>query len=233
MKYLLALLGGVIVGAALFAAALYFNPLNSGTKLSPIAVGSGEIISLSYSNAIEDSIVYTNSGESRLHPHPAKVLQLWEAPVRRTTATATVLRNGRNDVAGIGVKLSSHSELTNVLSGEALVDSVWHIYLPGRGSIFIEQRENYWNYLREIVVPAFWSSADNWKGTWHGTITSGPGALGTARVTGGSGDFAALSSDGVESLTATAYSVDRGPVAVESQITIELPKRDGLAAVEP
>ncbi len=224
MKYVVVLLLGIVTGIALFAVGLYANPLHSGTRLSPIAVGSGEIISLSYSSAIEDAIMYTNNGESRLHPHPAKVLQLWEAPVRRTATTATVLRNSRGDVAGIGIKFASDSEATNLLNGEAIVDSAWHIYLPGRGTIFVQQSENYWNYVREIVLPAYWSSADNWKGNWHGTMTSGPGALGTARVTGGSGEFDALKTEAIESLTAQAYSVQRGPVAAESRLTIELPK---------
>ncbi len=232
MKYVLLLLLGLVTGVAVFAVGLYANPLHSASRLSPIVVGSGEVISLSYSNSIEDAIMYTNNGETRLHPHPARVLQLWEASVRRTTTTATVLRDSRGELAGIGIKFASDSEATNLLNGEAIVDSAWHIYLPGRGTLFVDQSENYWNYVREIVLPAFWSSADNWKGNWHGTMTSGPGALGTARVTGGSGEFAALQTEGIESLTAQAYSVLRGPVAAESRLTIELPKSVETTASE-
>ena len=232
MKYLVSLFLGVICGIAVFAAMLYFNPLTAREKLSPLSVSSNEIISLTYSMAADDAIVYTNNGETRIHPHPAKVLQLWEAPVRRSTAAATLLQDSRGNVAGLGIKFSSESERTRLLSGEALVDSAWHIYLPGRGTLFIEQSENYWNYLREIVIPAYWSSADNWKGNWYGTLTVGPGALGTARVFGGSGEFADLATDGIESLSAKAYSVDRGPVAVEGQLTIELPKGADATAAE-
>ncbi len=232
MKYLISLVLGFTVGIVLFVLLLYINPLTSRSTLSPIAVGSGEIINLTYSAAIEDSIVFTNSGETRRHPHPAKVLQLWEAPVRNTRVAATVLRDSRGDVAGLGIKFSSDSEDTNLLNGEALVDSAWHIYLPGQGTLFIEQRENYWSYLREIVLPAAWSSADRWKGNWHGTITNGPGALGTSRVTGGSGEFAGLVTDGIESITAQAYSMDRGPVAAEAQLTIEVPENVDTASAE-
>jgi len=119
-----------------------------------------------------------------------------------------------------------------VLNGQALVDSVWHIYIPERGSFFVEQTENYWAYLREIVVPARWSSADNWRGTWFGNITSGPGALGIAKVSGGSGDFDGLNADAVESLSAKAYSVTQGPVAMTGQLTVELPEREIAAAIE-
>jgi len=224
MKYLISLLVGMVVGIAAFLALLYYNPLTSQNKLSPLSVTEGELISLNYSMVASDSLVYTNDGESQVMPHPAKVLQLWEQPIRKTDALATVLRDSRSQVAGIGLKFSSDSESTNILNGEALVDSVWHIYLPGRGSFFIEQKENYWGYMREVVLPAYWSSGDNWRGIWNGSITTGPGALGTSRVIGGSGEFAALETVGVESLLAKAYSVDQGPVAVTGDLSIEIPR---------
>ena len=42
--------------------------------------------------------------------------------------------------AGLGIKFSSRSERTALLKGDAIVDSVWYVYLPGRGSLFIEQQ---------------------------------------------------------------------------------------------
>jgi hypothetical protein len=224
MKYLISLLVGMVFGVAAFLALLYYNPLTSKTKLSPLSVSENELISLNYSTVAADSLIYTNDGESLVAPHPAKVLQLWEQPIRKTDALATVLRDSRNQVAGIGVKFSSDSESTNILNGEALVDSVWHIYLPGRGSFFIEQKENYWGYMREVVLPAYWSSGDNWRGSWNGSITAGPGALGTSRVIGGSGEFVTMESVGVESLLAKAYSVDQGPVAINGELSIEIPR---------
>lgn len=230
MKYLISLLVGMVVGTAAFLALLYFNPLTAQNKLSPLSVTEDELISLNYSAVATDTLIYTNDGESQVMPYPAKVLQLWEQPVRKTDALATVLRDSRNQVAGIGLKFSSDSESTNILNGEAIVDSVWHIYLPGRGSFFIEQKENYWAYLREVVLPAYWSSGDNWRGIWNGNLTSGPGALGTSRVFGGSGEFAALESVGVESLLAKAYSVEQGPVAVTGELSIEIQRREVVPA---
>lgn len=233
MKYLVALLLGLAVGVAAFVALLYFNPLTSHSRLSPLSVSEHEVITLNYSAVPSDALVYTNDGESLIAPHPAKVLQLWEPPIRRTDAMATLLRDSRNQLAGIGIKFSSDSENTRILNGEVLVDSVWHIYLPGQGSMFVEQQENYWSFLRDIVIPAYWSSGDNWRGTWNGSITSGPGALGTARVTGGSGVFDGLQSDAVESLMAEAYSVGRGPVAVDGVLAIEIPRIEAAATPDP
>ena len=233
MKYLISLIVGMIVGAAALLALLYFNPLTSQNKLSPLSVTDNDLVTLNYSAAPTDMLIYTNNGESKIAPHPAKVLQLWERPIRRTDAMATVLTDGRGQPAGIGIKFSSDSESTDILNGEVIVDSVWHIYVPGQGSLFVEQQENYWSYLREIVIPAHWSSGDNWRGAWNGNITSGPGALGIAKVVGGSGNFSGLKADGVESLAAKAYSVDQGPVAINGHLAIEIPRPEPDASSDP
>jgi hypothetical protein len=224
IKYLISLLVGMLVGAAMFLALLYFNPFTQQNTLSPLSVSEHEVVTLNYSAVAADALVYTNDGESQVDPHHVKVLQLWEAPIRRTTAMAAVLSDSRSQAVGIGIKFSSDSEKTDLLNGEALVDSVWHIYLPGRGSMFIEQSENYWNYLRDIVIPAYWSSGDNWRGVWNGNVTAGPGALFTARVIGGGGEFDGLESDAVEFLSAKAYSVEQGPVALRGELAVEIPR---------
>jgi hypothetical protein len=233
MKYAASLVGGIVVGALLLILALYFNPFASRMKVSPLFVTDNEIMTLKYSAVAADSIIYTNDGESQVAPHPPKVLQLWEPTVSSTTAMATVLRDGRNVKSAIAVKFSSDSETSSITDGKAMVDSVWHIFVPGKGSLFVEQQENYWGYLREIVIPAYWSGGDSWRGNWTGSITAGPGALGTARVVGGSGVFAGLETEGVESLSAKAYSVDDGPVAIDGELTIELPRLDATVTPNP
>lgn len=229
MRNLLVLVAGMVVGALILACVVYYNPLASSKALSPLSVSGNEIVRLSYSAAPQDAFIYTNNGESKISPYPAKVSQLWEPTIRQTTAIVTLLADGRGQPAGFGVKFSSYSERSNLIEGKVLVDSAWHIYLPSRGSLFIEQTENYWHYIREIVVPAYRSSGDNWRGTWLGNMTAGPGALGTAWVAGGSGVFHGVNSEAIEELSAKAYSVEAGPVAVTGQLSIEMQPRDAIA----
>ena len=225
MKYVVALLLGLVSGAALFALGLLYNPFIADRSLSPLSVTRAETIALNFSPVPSESIVFTNDGE-RIHaPNPQKVLQLWEAPIRRTSAMVSLMRNARGESAGIGIKFSSTSERTRLFSGEALTDSVWYVYLPERGSMFIQQTENHWQFLRQVAFPAWRSSGNNWRGTWLGNLTSGPGALGTARVVGGSGSFRGLEMEAVESLTVDAFSADVGLVAAEGQLIIALPKQ--------
>ena len=223
MKYLLVLIIGIISGAAIFATGVAFNPFISKQGLSPLAVTDSQTVTLTYSGVASDGIVFTNDGVSRVRPHPEKVLQLWEASIRQTTASVKELRDGRGQVAGLGIKMSSLSEATRLFAGKAIVDSVWYVYLPGRGSMFIEQTENYWDFLRGIVIPAYRSSANTWQGNWHGNLTAGPGALGTAKVTGSSGEFSGLEMLAVESLAVRAWRTVGGALAAEGQLLIELP----------
>jgi len=223
MKYVATLIVGIFCGAALFALGLAYNPFVGEAVLSPLAVTDSQTLTLGYSAVAADSVMFTNDGESRVSPYPQKVQQLWEAPIRQTDAMVTVLTDGRNQVAGMGIKMASAGESTRLLEGKALVNSVWYVYLPGRGSFFVEQTENYWGYLRDIVLPAYKSSAGIWKGEWTGNVTSGPGISGTARVVGSSSEFDGLEMLGAESLSVRTWRVSSGPLAADGWLTIELP----------
>ena len=227
MKIFIALLVGFFIGAFICVLGVVYNPFLGEQKVSPLVVTSAQTFALSYSAAPEDSIVTTNNGESRRTPWPKDVLQLWERPIRQSEVMATVLRDHRGRAAGFGIKFSSLSETTQLLRGEAMVDSVWHVYVPGRGSLFVEQRENYWHLLRDVIIPAYRSSADMWRGNWLGDITAGPGALQTARVIGGSGEFTSVEMIGLETLSMKAWSVADGSVSGEGRLLIELPGASG------
>ncbi len=226
MKHVIALLLGVIAGLLLFAAGLIYNPFIGERGLSPLSVTDARVMALSFSTVPADSIVFTNDGESVHPPHPEKVLQLWEAPIRLTSTLTTVLRDARDQVAGIGIKFTSQSEKTRLLNGEAITNSVWYIYLPQQGSLFVQQTENYWSFLSDVGFKAWRSAGNNWRGTWLGDLTSGPGALGTAAVSGGAGSLAALETEAVESLTVRAFSTDTGFVSAEGRLLIEMPQQD-------
>lgn len=223
MKYVIALVLGVFFGAVIFAAGMIYNPFINKQKLSPITVTDLQTITLAFSGVSTENILFTNDGRSRVDTYPEDVPELWERPIRQTSAMVTVMRDALNRPAGIGVKISSLSEKTRLFNGEMLVDSVWYVYLPGKGAFFVEQVENYWGYFKEVVYPAYRSSANTWKGNWLGDVTFGPGALATAKVTGGSGKFDGMDMHGVESLSVRAWSVARGPVSADGRLTIELP----------
>ena len=140
MKYVIALLLGILAGAALLLAGMYFNPFAARQSLSPVAVSDDMLAVLDYSLAPSESILFTNDGESLRKPYPLKVQELWEPAIQKTWVTVTELTNARGEPAGVGIKFSSESENSRPLRGEALVDSVWQIYVPGRGTGVTEKQ---------------------------------------------------------------------------------------------
>ena len=223
MNYLVSLLIGMLIGAALFAAGMYYNPFTGHELVSPLAVSKDKILHITYTAVPGEMILYTDDGESTVSTHPDRVVELWEPAIVDTRIAVVLLNDSRGNVVGLGIKFSTDSEQTALINSQALVNSAWHIYLPGQGTLLVDQIENYWSYLREIVVPARWSSGDNWKGSFFRIMTQGPGALGTARVSGGTGEFSGMTSEAVESLTARAYSAIDGPVSMNGSLIIIVP----------
>lgn len=222
MKYIVALLAGILIGACLFLLLLYHNPFAANQGLSPLHVSDAQLVDVSYSPVPGEALAVTNNGSAPVKPRPAGIDELWEQSIRRTRVLVTALTATDGGFAGIGIKFASDSESTRLLNAEAMVDSAWHIWMPDRGSLFIDQTENLWPYLRAVVLPARLSAGDSWRGTWYGITTAGPGALGTGRVTGGSGRFAGVTSEATESLSARAWSATQGPVAMTGNLLISL-----------
>ena len=230
MKHVIAFLAGTAAGGILAVALVLLIP-STQPNLSPLDVSDGSQVGLNFSAVADEAILFTNNGESTIPTHPRRVLELWEPTIAETSALVTTLRNMRGEPVGLGIKFVSLSENTRILNGEMLADSIWYVYLPGRGTMLVEQSENYWTFMRDIVLPAHWNGDNSWRGNWRGTITSGPGPLGTAHVHGGSGEFRGLDAEAIETLTASAYSADDGPVALEGRLLVELPRdSDGMAA---
>ena len=70
MKYLVALVVGMLFGAVGLAAVLYYNPFVSSNNLSPLSVTDNEVVRLSYSAAAQDALMYTN-------PRPDLSPKIW------------------------------------------------------------------------------------------------------------------------------------------------------------
>jgi len=221
MKYFVGLLLGMVAGAVLFGAAIYWNPFVGRSSVSPLAL-STDMVELNFTAVPERSIAWINNGDSAWPPHPQKVQALWEPAIVDTVVLVTRLHDSRGQSAGFGIKFSTGAESSRLMNGEVLVNSVWHVWLSGQGGLLIEQVENEWPWLRDVVIPASWRTSNDWRGTWFGILTVGPGALGSGRVTGGSGWFSDAEGEAVEARRASAYSAARGPVAVDGSLTVVL-----------
>ncbi len=232
MKYLIGLLLGMIAGVALVGAAIYWNPFAGLSAVSPLAM-STDMVELNFSAVPEKSIAWIDNGDSAWPPHPQKVQELWEPAIKDTVVLVTRLTDSRGQPAGFGIKFSTGAESARLMNGELLVNSVWHVWLSGQGGLLIEQTENEWPWLRDVVIPAKWSGGNDWRGTWFGMLTVGPGALGSGRVIAGSGPLAGAEGEAVEARRASAWSASSGPVAMDGSLTVVLSDHNTAGASEP
>lgn len=224
MKYVAALLAGILTGALLLVSLLYFNPLASRTAVSPLSVASGRQLQFVFGTSAPGAVATIGSGPTAAAPHPDSAQRLWEPAIEHTAILVAPLRTSRGLPAGVGVRFSTVAEEAGLLNGVYPVNSAWQLWLPEHGGAMVAQTENRYGLLRNVVVPAWLDSADSWRGTWIGIMTRGPNALGTGRLVGGSGSLAGVTGETVEALHVRAWSVDRGPVDAEGRLTLALPE---------
>jgi len=220
VRILRALILGFLTGVLLFLAGFYFNPFSSESQLSPLAVSQSRLVEYSYSRNPRETLALTNNGHGHTATNPARVQELWEPAVEDTEAFVTILRDIAGKPAGIGIKISSWSAESELLSARLLKNSDWHLFVPDHGTAFVEQTENQWPYLRNVVIPGLVKR--EWQGTWYGSVTSGPNALRTAKVRGGSGHMQDLRSEAVEFFQVESYSAETGPTRSVGRLTLEL-----------
>ena len=73
MKYLIALMIGMSLGAALFVVGMYYNPFAEQMMVSPLAVSDAEHMDFKFSAVPAETILYTDNGESIINTHPDRV----------------------------------------------------------------------------------------------------------------------------------------------------------------
>jgi len=224
MKYVVAFVVGLATGALLFALLLYLNPLASRPIISPLSVVDGRTLEFAFHAGTAEALAITGSGPAETAEHPSGIQPLWEPTLRHTRILVTEFRNSRGQPAGLGIEFSTVAEETGLLNGVYPVASAWHVYLTGRGGLMVGQTENHWPLIRDVRLPARFSAADSWRGTWIGILTRGPNAIGTGRVAGGTGSLSGVDGEAVESVDARAWSAERGPVDVTGRLSLAFPE---------
>jgi hypothetical protein len=200
MKYILSLLFGLVIGAALAVAVLYFNPLTQrGVEPSGDADWSFEF-------ALTPSATWIATHDARLELPvvPADVPLLWEVGIKGSLVTAMPLQNAAGQLAALASRITVPSAATEFLRSGLLVDDFWLITVPGQGTLFMHSVNNDWPLLRDTLVRVDLLGRD-WQGPGAYTPTVGPADEG-ARVAGLSGSFAGRAGHGRERLALHDYS---------------------------
>ena len=119
MKYVIAALAGIFVGAAAAAAVLYYNPLTDVREAS-----AEESWTLAYDFPGGSTLALTHTGQLGLPHIPADVGPLWEAALANVVLNVLVLEDENGAPAALASRVSVPSQETDLLLQGFLVSEI-------------------------------------------------------------------------------------------------------------
>jgi hypothetical protein len=228
MKYLFAAFAGLVLGAALGAGALYYNPL---TRREASTFDDPDF-TLRYSLPQDDLIALTHSERAPLPFKPQGVGKLWESAISGAALGVLALEGPESDRVAFATRLSVPSRATDLLLRGALVDDYWLVTVPGGGSVFVQDRNNLWPAVRENVLPVSLLGRP-----WHGPsayrTSVGPGADKAGVAVGATGRFAGMQGSAAERYHLQRYSRAHGAEELDGELALRVARPAPADAGEP
>jgi hypothetical protein len=219
MKYFFSALAGIVVGIALGAVCLYYDPLTMRAA-TPL---QGSSWTLRYTVPEDDLIALTHSDRLPLPLKPEGVDTLWEATIRSAALSVLSLHDAdAGAAAALATRFSKPSRATDLLLRGAILDDYWLVTVPGSGSVFVYDMNNLWPVLRENVVPV-----SLLRRPWHGPgeylTTLGPsGSRGPGLAVGATGRFVGFVGDAAEIYRLNRYSRIHGAEELAGELVLGL-----------
>ena len=180
MRIVFALAMGLLVGLVLAATILFYNPLSQYDGSSPV----GE--SFFYDNDMEHFSV-SHAGHLPVPFRPRDIEPLWESAIDGVVLTVFPLNNAEGEPVALASRVSVLSEDTDLLLHGVKTQNDWLLSFAGRGTLFVDDREDLSALVRYGVVPV-WLLRQSWSGPRELLATSGPDA-GSAQILGGTGEY--------------------------------------------
>ena len=216
MKYLWALVGGLLVGAAAGGVLLYFNPL-TGSRAAEI--GAFDRV-LRYRFPADVS-VFTHGGRAPLPLQPAGVAELWETTVRSSALGALTLSEDDGRPEAVASRIIAPSDRTELLGRGMIANDYWLVTVPGAGSLFVVAESNLWPLIKDTVLPVTLLGRP-WSGTRSYVPTDGPGLRGTALVVGATGGFEAQEGSALERYRVNEFNRSEGLAELSGELHLRL-----------
>jgi hypothetical protein len=176
MKYLFVMIFGVLLGAAVAGAVLYYNPLTESTGPEPAAADRA----LHYD--LPAQVLGVALGERALLPTlGSRDSGLWEDTIDRTALVGLVLQDDANRPVAVASRLLAGSARTDLLLRGVVLSDYWLLTIPDEGTLFVRVDTNVWPFLKQTLLPV-WFFDRPWQGPVEYRPTAGPGAQNTAIV---------------------------------------------------
>ena len=199
MRWLGVFFAGLVAGAALALALLYFNPL-SGQRLADVE--STTLLSYEFGPA---TLSFTHGDQLGFDLQPRDVPALWESTIRRSMLGSFVLHDLQGTPVAIASRAMKISPESNPLLRGVLVADHWLVTVPGAGTYFIESEDNLWPIIRDTFVDVNLLGG-SWDGSQLYQLSVGPDSRGAAKLLGTSGRFAGVEGVAVHSMEVTDYA---------------------------
>jgi hypothetical protein len=228
MKYLFAAFAGLVLGAAIGASALYYNPL---TRREASSLDNPDF-TLRYSLPQDDLIALTHSERVPLPFKPQGVGKLWESAISGAALGVLALEEPESDRVAFATRLSIPSRATDLLLRGALVDDYWLVTVPGGGSVFVQDRNNLWPAVRENVLPVSLLGRP-WRGPSAYRTSVGPGADKAGVAVGATGRFGGMQGSAAERYRLQRYSRAHGAEELDGELALRMAKPAPADAGDP
>ncbi|HZF30450.1 MAG TPA: hypothetical protein VE907_15140 [Gammaproteobacteria bacterium] len=200
MKYLFAMIVGLLLGAAAAGGVLYYNPLTESSGPEPAAADRA----LHYD--LPAQVLGVSLGERALLPTlGSRDTALWEDTIDRTALLGLVLQDDANRPAAVASRLLAGSARTDLLLRGVVLSDYWLLTIPDEGTLFVRVDTNVWPFLKQTLLPV-WFFDRPWQGPVEYRPTAGPGAQNTAIVIGATGRFSGVEGSAVERYRVTTLN---------------------------
>lgn len=217
MKYLFVALLGLVLGAVLAGAVLYFNPFSGAAAAQPNATDRVLHYSLP-----DDVLEFSLGADARLFGQEPDDDGLWEETIDRSAVLGLALNDDTDQPVAIASRLMTVSADTDLLLDGVLLSDHWLVTIPGEGTLFVRADSNAWPFLKQTLVPV-WYLERPLAGPAHYWPTIGPGSDEAGIVVGVAGGLLGREGSAVEHYSVTALDPARRSALAEGELHLALP----------
>lgn len=173
------------------------GPLAPGRAVGTEAGGRGWVEESFFAEVPQDGVFETHRGDLPLALFPEGIAKFTEPRLHNAFALGGKLRDKTGEVVGFSTEIEEVLPETDFESGKLLTHTVWTLFLPGRGTLVLDQIEDSSAVATKVFKPAF-DSGRPWTGTLRAVTTAGPRKDGKGVILGGTGEFGGARGTGIE-----------------------------------
>lgn len=220
MKYAIAAVLGLLIGAVAAGAALYYNPLTDKGASAPDAGWTFD-----YGYPDDGFLLATHRGLKGVPLAPEGVARTWENTIDASLLNVLALRGRADAPPALATRLAAPSRRTDLLRNGAIVSDFWLVTVPGQGSFFVHSEDNLWPFLKQTWLPVLLGRP--WRGPASYAPTVGPAGR-RAAVYGATGRFAAARGTAAETYRVEDFGA-QGLQRLSGALHVDLDTQPALA----